>query len=336
MTGSSLRLQTARLAVRWMTENMGWSQNVVDPVAARFAASSTRIVEVAHTPHLFHLGTARLLIEAEREANFHDGVVLFCVNDHLPVASLPECRFLPLIGDKGTIAKPPRFGPGKRGNKNGMAWCPPPSLEKLDVMAERWRQLRLRHMHRFENQMRLLRRASSETNSLAAWLVRVCLENLQICPIVLPTTLLNQIVRSANMKFDDSVLALGWQYCPICGYRMERWHGVEVDQCPYCQSTHSGNFFIPDVVGRQIIANKIGITTRLSGRYKSYHIDSDERSKSCDIAPPPRKLIDGESVWMPAWTDEPLRRANLFQVIAESKRISSPPRDIVATWIVSD
>lgn len=247
-------------------------------------------VEFAHTPQFPHLGILRMMIEADRIAREQSGTLLFCINDHLPPRSLPECRQLPLWDAQGReIANSASLGLSKVAGKFGMHCLPAPDSAGLQAFVARWAQLQPDAAHRVQEAGEQLAQWAKEAVSLADWFVRIMV-GVSVCGSVdvLMTSQLSQRLSEPFKKILEGYPELFWAHCPRCGYRHGRWSEAGTsDPCRLCGECLASDP-IPDVVARQVIVNHLGIAARVCGRSKDYQEQADALSLKLGLQVPPR------------------------------------------------
>lgn len=304
----------ANVARDYAVNSMGFPNNWMENGVIRLRAGAP-IVEFAHTPQLPHLGVARMMLVAAREAKARDGVFLFCVNDHLPSDVLPECRVLPLSTQHGRIAKPPRFGPSKRLSRRAMACVPPPTNETLLVLQRRWTEIDSRRARKIEALALRMRHYAEFARSHAAWLTAVTLDVLGLTAVVLPTSRLSAAFPDAAEQLRAADPGSWWSHCASCGYRFGRWSTAPA-ACPQCASTDAP-MPLPDVAARQALVNTIGLALRVCGMQKPYQAVADAlRCLGTPFVAPPRLRVTGKSLFVDPLTAKTIERANLLQVAA--------------------
>lgn len=328
------RRRLGEVACDYMRSDLGWSDTQIDKAMAGTGGVDVPWVEFAHTPQLPHLGVVRMFLSAARTAREDGAVFLYCVNDHLPPSSLPESRYLPIKNVQGQVAKPPRFGPGKRSGDKGMDCLEPPSPDTLGKFCDRWLALMQPERPTILELMEVVSKAESSVTSFAGWLTRVTLELLDLTPLVLPSSRIAEAFPEDVERLKASPEIYGWSHCAACGKRVARWSGADDSRCGSCSGSEV--VFRPDVRGRQAVTNLAGLSKRICGRKKQYQGEADSLTRTLfHCEPPARSHIEGATRFA---LDSGLSvdRANLLQALATSSvgaaRGIAPPRDGYADW----
>ncbi len=273
-------------------------------------------VEFAHTPQLPHLGVVRMLATAHAEAGRRGGLLLFCVNDHLPARELAESRYLPLILKSGKkVAESPSFGLSKASAKQAMNAISGPRPERLREFRERWLALTA-DAARVNALAADLEGFALRSTSHADWLVNAMLgwfspERV----LILPTTRLQSTLPDVFDFLANVDPQRFWHHCAECGYRLGRL-SQEHSPCPICAAL--GRRLLPDVVARQAIVNALGLSLRVCGREKPYQSAADDLSLSVwACAAPERLRMARESILSVTTRDgkHVLERINLIQAL---------------------
>lgn len=323
------RARLLAVAEEHMVSEMGLANADAAYRVAMLRPEAVLPVEFAHTPQLPHLGVVRMLLTARDRAVEQDGVFLYAVNDHLPARLLPESRYVPVTTDAGPVAKPPRFGPGKKA-KGGMHREPPPGEQVLVELEASLAALLPRHRDKATSLGEHLRTVAASTSSLAAWLVRVQLELLGLRPVVLPASRLAEALPGLADRYFEQRPEGRWALCGRCGVRAQT---AGAHACAGCGAPAEVQERVPDVVGRQVLTNALGLGLRVCGRDKPYQVVADEMTVRLQgSAAPTRYRVTGSSslVRCRAHVD----RANLVQVLLEGVSASSfaVPDDPRADW----
>lgn len=333
-----LRQQTLKVARNYMHRDLGWTDRHIIDMLSYAASPDTCWVEFAHTPQLPHLGIARLILTAAQEAASCSGVLLYCVNDHLPPRDLPESRYMPFYNEHGRVAKSPRFGPPKAQAKWAMSHLPAPDISILEDFQQRW--ITLAHGQSTAAVRRVSQAmisAAEECTSFAAWLTRVTFDALDLKPIVLPTSRLEVALPEQIETLHAHSFIHGWSDCQKCGYRLGRWP-VALEHCSCCKTPISDNGdFHPDVIGRQAVVNNLDLDLRVCGRSKPYQQQADELTYVLlRRSAPPRLHVTGLSrmMFLPH-QEEGEARFNLFQaltILPEGEIITNSLPEPTSDW----
>lgn len=274
-----------------MVGRMGFSPAAVDERLERAGRTKEPWVEYAHTPHLPHVGTARVLLTAASVAASTGGTLILCMNDQLPPRDLVEARRLPIIRQSSEVSGSPTLALSKTDQKKALCFLPPPSDECLNAFECRWLQIDPNRRHEIRNIVEALRATAATVSDLAAWFARLMCDLLGVEPVVIPTS---EILKVLDPGFgnilDDNDLT--WGHCCKCGYRLGRVHEA-AGPCPTCGKSELV-LKVPDVKGRQVILNIAEPSSRICGREKPYQ--SIANSKTTEIfgcGAPPRLRVSG-------------------------------------------
>ena len=319
MVAADARRRVMQLGLDFMASRMGFTQSALSGLAAKAAVPSCPWIEYAHTPHLFHLGTARVMLEAERQAKSLDGVLVYFLNDHLPARELGESRYLPLSVNGHEVANPPSFALTSAQGKRGMHRVGPPSAAAFAQFAARWTEIEPRLGAAIGSVAGGLADAAAANADHAAFLCRVMLEATKTMPLCVPTSR----VMAAFPEWSGRLTTAGriWQHCAACGYRLGRVSAAPAPACPSCKGMDRPEL-VPDVVARQTVANTLGLELRVCGRHKPYQDESDGLSQRFDV-PPPRRLRVTGAVRVRDTSGFMVDRFNLLQWIARGGVIES-------------
>lgn len=327
----SARLAMLDLASQYMTRDLGLDAHEVTARCDRLVPPHLAAVEFAHTPQLPHAGVVRLLLQSQLLAAREAGTFVYFVNDHMPATALPEARYIPVTNADGLVAKPPRFGPGKKSGKGGMHRTPPPSRHTVDSVLHRIDEL-LPSAGGTTQLADVLQVASDSTNSHAAWLVRVQTDLLNLRPVIIPTTGLARALPGPADAYFRARVDGRWKVCDRCGYRVQLPVSAERDRCPHCGSPEPATD-VPDVVGRQALGNMFGLAWRVCGTVKPYQEIADRTSLEVLGVPAPRRWhITGRTEVRRE--EQMMERANLVQLVAEGTSVAElqPPEDGSVDW----
>jgi hypothetical protein len=306
------RRRAVQLGLEFMAGRMGLAPSVLSGLAAEAGEPGRPWIEYAHTPHLFHLGTARVMREAARHAKSSDGMLVYFLNDHLPARELAESRYLPLSVSGHEVANPPSFALTAPQGKRGMTRVAPPSAGTISRFAARWVEIEPPLRSAIEGIVGRLSDAAAATADHAAFLCRVMLEATQTMPLCVPTS----AVMGAFPEWSARMTAEGrlWHHCAVCGYRLGRAGAAPSPACPTCAATDRP-MIVPDVVARQTVANTCGLALRVCGRHKPYQDESDGLSQRFEVPPPPRLRVTG-AARVRGRSGKLVDRVNLLQWIA--------------------
>jgi hypothetical protein len=313
------RRRAVQLGLEFMAGRLGLASAALSGLAAKAGEPGRSWIEYAHTPHLFHLGTARVMREAARQAKSLDGVFVYFLNDHLPARELGESRYLPLSVNGHEVANPPSFALTAAQGKRGMIRVEPPSAGTISRFAARWVEIEPPFRSAIESVAGRLSSAAATTTDHAAFLCRVMLETTKTMPLCVPTS----AVMNAFPEWRAPMTAEGrlWNHCAACGYRLGRAGAAPAPACPSCGGTDRP-MLVPDVVARQAVANTCGLALRVCGRHKPYQNESDGLSQRFEI-PPPRRLRVTGAARVRDRSGKLIDRVNLLQWISRAGTVES-------------
>lgn len=280
----ALRSRLAKISKEYTSGELGVG------VGAFAEPESKSWFEYAHTPHLLHLGTARVLRAASEAARLAGGVLIFCVNDHLPARELAESRRLPLVLQGLSTAAGPDLGLSGALTKMGMDMVASPDADHIDAFCKRWCQLDRSNSSRIERICADLTSAAAKATSYAAFLTRVMLQTTGTHALCLPSSVL-----AANFPHEIETLGLNghlWLHCKSCGYRLGRVAAQDV--CRVCGGVETRSML--DVVGRQVLMNAAHLSLRFCGSPKPYQEEADTFSTRVGTIAPPRMHVTGKVV----------------------------------------
>lgn len=280
------------IAMDFMRSRMGIPESQLAEITRYTKDKNLAWVEYAHTPHLFHLGTVRVMLEAATYSELSTSPFIFFVNDHLPARELSESRYFPFFKNGRLIAKAPTFGLSTINAKRGMCHVPAPSFASLKDFKRRWEELEPAMRSSIDAVMNHVFAAASETRDYASFLTRVMLQLLNVYPICVASSEL----IAAFPEWREILGKSGrlWSHCLSCGYRLNRMVGRNSSRCCLCGS-NGDTYLVPDVVGRQIIANGCGFAVRFCGKEKKYQLEADEVSAGLGLSVPKRMHVTGRT-----------------------------------------
>jgi hypothetical protein len=265
-------------------------------------------------------------MSASRIATENDGLLLFCLNDHLPPRALPETRYLPLFSPEGRlISNPPNIGLSKLQSKRSQSRIPRPSETEIEIFFKRWTELTPRATSRIVALRQIFHTAAGAATTLAEWHGALMMTFFCTCKVrLLFTSKLREVMPTefhhVLFHFPENF----WGHCANCGYRLIRWDQQDnIIPCASCGNTEQLEP-LPDVIARQVIINILKPWGRICGRQKPYQSQADEISAGLGMPVPVRFRVPGPSRLMLP-NGRFIDRFNAFQALAESPQPLSPP-----------
>lgn len=302
------------IAEDFMRRRMGLEVEVVTRVV-NSARSNTAWIEYAHTPHLPHVGTARIIQFAAEYSSNQNGSFILYINDHLAPRDIPEARYLPLAVAGSVIAKAPTLGLSGVQTKQGMHCLSPPSERSINSMRSRWTDIIPKAKNEINEIMDVMASWSQRSSDHSAFLTNSMIQYLDPPPLCVPSSVLIGAARITESELISDLDSWGhlWIVCSSCGYRLGR-PDTHVESCPVCKSRETPDL-MPDVVARQVLSNVTNLSRRVCGQNKPYQEVSDATSSKLNIAPPARIHVTGKVSTI--MNSKIVDRINIYQLISE-------------------
>jgi hypothetical protein len=331
----TVRADMARIASEFMIERMGMQRANVEQQVNRALQPGCAWLEYAHTPHLMHLGTARILRSAAEQARNAKGSLVFCINDHLPARELAESRYLPLKLTGAKTPQMPSLGTIGRAAKQAMSELTAPSELSMRQFMQRWTQLEPGRTDSIKRICADLSHISASSRDHAAFLARVMLYSTGTEALCIPSSALDMELL-CDPALRAALAPRTWWHCANCGYRLARAESGQAEpghsSCPVCTFSEAP-VRRPDVICRQVLLNQCQLAVRFCGASKPYQAVADQHPGGSACRAPQRQHFTGRlSIDHPV-TGMAVDRVNLLEWLTRGGAMdvlvgSDPAQDI--------